>query len=458
MAKYDFDLFTIGAGSGGVAASRRAGAYGARVAICEDRRVGGTCVLRGCVPKKLLVYASHLRDELADAAGYGWNVGEPTVDWARLIENKNRELDRLEQVYLRLLGESGVELLKGKGTIVDPHTVDVEGRRFTTERILVATGGWPTMPEVPGIEHAMTSNEALDLAVVPEHVVIVGGGYIAVEFAGIWRGAGSEVTLVVRGDEILRGFDIDVRDTLTDELRKRGVAIECNNHVNAIEKRDGRLHLRLDRGEAKVVDAILYATGRHPHSACIGLEEVGVALDHRGAIIVDEWSRTNVPGIWAVGDVTHRLALTPVAIADGRAFAETEFHDNPTPVDHGAVPTAIFSQPPVGTVGLTEEEARDLGIGTIDIYRARFRPMKYVLPNREETTMMKLVVDRDTDRVLGLHMVGPDAAEIVQGFAVAIKAGATKKQFDATVGIHPTSAEEFVTMAKPVSPPSGAAG
>jgi glutathione reductase (NADPH) len=450
MAKYDFDLITIGAGSGGVAASRRAGAYGARVAICEDRRVGGTCVLRGCVPKKLLVYAAHLRDELADAAGYGWNVGEPTVDWARLIENKNRELDRLEQVYLRLLGESGVELLAGRGGIIDPHTVDIEGRRFTTERILIATGGWPTMPEVPGIEHAITSNEALDLAVVPEHVVIVGGGYIAVEFAGIWRGAGSEVTLVVRSDEILRGFDHDVRDTLTEELRKRGIAIECNNHVNAIEKRDGRLHLRLDRGEAKVVDAILYATGRHPHSAGLGLESVGVALDHRGAIIVDEWSRTNVPGIWAVGDVTHRLALTPVAIADGRAFAETEFHDNPTPVDHGAVPTAIFSQPPVGTVGLTEEEARDLGIGTIDIYRARFRPMKYVLPNREETTMMKLVVDRDTDRVLGLHMVGPDAAEIVQGFAVAIKAGATKKQFDATVGIHPTSAEEFVTMAKPV--------
>jgi glutathione reductase (NADPH) len=450
MAKYDFDLITLGAGSGGVAASRRAGAYGARVAICESQRVGGTCVLRGCVPKKLLVYAAHLRDELADAAGYGWNVGEPTVDWARLIENKNRELDRLEQVYLRLLGESGVELIKGRGTIIDPHTVDIEGRRFTTERILVATGGWPTMPEVPGIEHAITSNEALDLATVPEHVVIVGGGYIAVEFAGIWRGAGSEVTLVVRGDEILRGFDIDVRDTLTEELRKRGVAIECNNHVNAIDKREGKLHLRLDRGEAKVADAILYATGRHPHSTGIGLEDVGVAVDHRGAIIVDEWSRTNVPGIWAVGDVTHRLALTPVAVADGRAFAETEFHDNPTPVDHGAVPTAIFSQPPVGTVGLTEEEARDLGIGTIDIYRARFRPMKYVLPNREETTMMKLVVDRDTDRVLGLHMVGPDAAEIVQGFAVALKAGATKKQFDATVGIHPTSAEEFVTMAKPV--------
>jgi glutathione reductase (NADPH) len=450
MAKYDFDLITLGAGSGGVAASRRAGAYGARVAICESQRVGGTCVLRGCVPKKLLVYAAHLRDELADAAGYGWNVGEPTVDWARLIENKNRELDRLEQVYLRLLGESGVELIKGRGTIIDPHTVDIEGRRFTTERILVATGGWPTMPEVPGIEHAITSNEALDLATVPEHVVIVGGGYIAVEFAGIWRGAGSEVTLVVRGDEILRGFDIDVRDTLTEELRKRGVAIECNNHVNAIDKREGKLHLRLDRGEAKVADAILYATGRHPHSTGIGLEDVGVAVDHRGAIIVDEWSRTNVPGIWAVGDVTHRLALTPVAVADGRAFAETEFHDNPTPVDHGAVPTAIFSQPPMGTVGLTEEEARDLGIGTIDIYRARFRPMKYVLPNREETTMMKLVVDRDTDRVLGLHMVGPDAAEIVQGFAVALKAGATKKQFDATVGIHPTSAEEFVTMAKPV--------
>jgi glutathione reductase (NADPH) len=451
MAKFDFDLFTLGAGSGGVAASRRAGAYGARVAICEERRVGGTCVLRGCVPKKLLVYASHLRDELADAAGYGWTIGDVSVDWSRTIAIKNKELDRLEQVYLRLLGESGVEVMRGRGTIVGPHTVDVEGRHFTAERILVATGGWPTLPEVPGIEHAITSNEALDLERVPEHVVIVGGGYIALEFSGIWHGAGAEVTLVVRGDEILRGFDRDVRDALTEQLRKRGITIECNNHVNAIEKRGDKLHLRLDRGEARVCDTILYATGRHPHSHNIGLETVGVALDHRGAIIVDEWSRTNVPGIWAVGDVTHRLALTPVAVADGRAFAETEFNTNPTPVDHGAVPTAVFSQPPIGTVGLTEEEARELGVGTIDVYRARFRPMKYVMPDRDEQTMMKLVVDRDTDRVLGLHMVGPDAAEIVQGFAVAIKAGATKKQFDATVGIHPTSAEEFVTMAKPVT-------
>lgn len=453
MANYDFDLFTIGAGSGGVAASRRAGGYGARVAICEERRVGGTCVLRGCVPKKLLVYASHLRDELADAAGYGWTIGEATVDWSRMIANKDAELERLEKVYHRLLGDAGVEIMQGRGRIIDPHTVDVEGRRYTTERILVATGGWPTLPEIPGIEHAITSNEALDLPRVPEHVVIVGGGYIGMEFAGIWHGAGAEVTVIVRSDTVLRGFDIDVRDTLAEQMRKRGITIELENHVNAIDKRGDKLHLRLDRGEEKVADTVLFATGRHPHSAGIGLEDVGVALDHRCAVIVDEWSRTNVPGIWAVGDVTHRLALTPVAIADGRAFAETEFNANPTPVDHGAVPTAVFSQPPVGTVGLTEEEARDLGTGTIDVYRTRFRPMKYVLPNRDEQTMMKLVVDRDTDRVLGVHMVGPDAAEIVQGFAVALKAGATKKQFDATVGIHPTSAEEFVTMAKPITGP-----
>jgi glutathione reductase (NADPH) len=433
-----------------VAASRRAGAYGARVAICEERRIGGTCVLRGCVPKKLLVYASHYRDELADAAGYGWSLGEHSVDWGQLIANKDAELDRLEGVYQGMLSQAGVEVLTGRGVVVDPHTVDVEGQRFTAERILIATGGWPSLPEVPGIEHAITSNEALDMTDPPRRVAIVGGGYIALEFAGIWRGAGSEITLVVRGEQILRGFDDDVGLALSKELRKRGIAIECGNHVNAIERRSDHLHLRLDRGGSLDVDAVLYATGRHPRSGGIGLEEVGVGLDQHGGIIVDEWSRTNVAGIWAVGDVTHRLALTPVAIADGRAFAETEFHDNPTPIDRGAVPTAVFSQPPVATVGLTEQEARDLGTGPIDVYRSRFRPMKYVLPGRDEQTMMKLVVDRRTDRVLGVHMVGLDAAEIIQGFAVALQAGATKKQFDATVGIHPTSAEELVTMATPV--------
>ena len=439
MAKYDFDLFTIGAGSGGVASSRRAGAYGARVAICEERRVGGTCVLRGCVPKKLLVYASHIRTELADAAGYGWDIKEASLDWPRMIAAKNTELDRLEGIYKRMLNNSGVELHEGRGVIVDPHTVEVEGRTFTAERILIATGGWPTLPEVPGIEHAITSNEALDLEELPKRVAVVGGGYIGVEFAGIWNSAGSTVIQLVRGETVLRGFDHDVRETLTDEMRKEGIDLRCKTRVHAIEKTANGLDLRLDRGEHLQVDQVLYATGRHPHSANLGLEEVGVKTNADGAIIVDEWSKTNVPGIWAVGDVTTRIALTPVAIADGRAFVETEFKNNPTPVDHGAVPSAVFSQPPVGTVGITEAEARDLGTGPIDVYRAKFRPMKFVLPGRDSKTMMKLIVDRESDKVLGLHMVGPDAAEIVQGFAVAIKAGATKKQFDATVGIHPSS-------------------
>ncbi len=450
MAKYDFDLFTIGAGSGGVASSRRAGALGARVAICEERRIGGTCVLRGCVPKKLLVYASHIRTELADAAGYGWDIGESSLDWPRMIAAKNAELDRLEGIYKRMLSNSGVEVHEGRGVIVDAHTVEVEGRTFTAERILIATGGWPTMPEVPGIEHAITSNEALDLEEIPERVAVVGGGYIGVEFAGIWNSAGSKVTQLVRGETILRGFDHDVRETLADEMRKEGIDLRCKTRVHAIEKSAQGLDLRLDRGEHIQVDQVLYATGRHPHSANLGLEAVGVKTNANGAIIVDEWSKTNVPGIWAVGDVTTRIALTPVAIADGRAFVETEFRNNPTPVDHGAVPSAVFSQPPVGTVGITEAEARDLGTGPIDVYRAKFRPMKFVLPGRDSKTMMKLIVDRESDKVLGLHMVGPDAAEIVQGFAVAIKAGATKKQFDATVGIHPSSAEEFVTMTTPV--------
>jgi len=450
MAKYDFDLFTIGAGSGGVASSRRAGALGARVAICEERRVGGTCVLRGCVPKKLLVYASHVRTELADAAGYGWSIGETSLDWGRMIEAKDAELDRLEGIYQRMLSNSGVEVHEGRGVIVDPHTVEVEGRTFTAERILIATGGWPTMPEIPGIEHAITSNEALDLKEVPKRVAIVGGGYIGVEFAGIWNNAGSQVTVLVRGENVLRGFDHDVRETLAEEMRKEGIDLRCKTRVHAIEKTAEGLDLRLDRGEHLQVDQVLFATGRHPHSANLGLEQVGVKTNAHGAIIVDEWSKTSTEGIWAVGDVTTRIALTPVAIADGRAFVETEFRDNPTPVDHGAVPTAVFSQPPVGTVGITEAEARDLGTGPVDVYRAKFRPMKFVLPGRDSKTLMKLIVDRESDRVLGLHMVGPDAPEIVQGFAVALKAGATKKQFDATIGIHPSSAEEFVTMSTPV--------
>lgn len=449
MANYDFDLFTIGAGSGGVAASRRAASHGARVAICEADRVGGTCVLRGCVPKKLLVYASHLRDELDDAAGYGWSIGEPTLDWARLVDAKNAELDRLNGVYLRMLGSAGVEIIEGRGCLIDPHTVEVRGRRFTAERILIATGGWPHVPEIPGAELGITSNEALELREVPRRILIVGGGYVAVEFAGIFAGAGAKVTIAMRGYGVLRDFDDDVHAALAEELKRRGIELETHTDLESVERRGEGLVVRC-RGDVELeADVLLWATGRWPNSRGLGLEDVGVALDERGAILVDEWSRTNVHGIYAIGDVTDRIALTPVAIADGRALAETLFNDNPTQIDHEGVPTAVFSQPQVATVGLTEKQARATH-ERVDVYLTHFRPMKHVLPARQERTMMKLVVDKDSDRVLGVHMVGPDAAEIIQGFAVALKCGATKKQFDATVGIHPSSAEEFVTMTKPL--------
>jgi glutathione reductase (NADPH) len=446
---FDFDLFTIGAGSGGVAASRRAGSYGARVAICEEDRVGGTCVLRGCVPKKLLVYASHLRDELDDAAGYGWTLGTPTLDWAKLVAAKDAELDRLNGVYLRLLAQAGVEVFEGRGTIVDPHTVEVRGRRFTAERILVSTGAASHVPEVPGAELGINSDAALGLTSIPRRIVIAGGGYIAVELGGIFGGAGAEVTLVLRGDSILRDFDHDVQAALTEELRRHGIEIVTHVEIEAVERSGEALAIHGSGGRHLEAEVLLWATGRRPNTRGLGLEELGVTLDDRGAIVVDDWSQTSVPGILAVGDVTNRINLTPVAIADGRALAETLFNDNPTKVDHEGVPTAVFSQPQVGVVGLTEKQARGL-YPHVAVYRTQFRPMKHVLPGRQERTMMKLVVDKDSDRVVGVHIVGSDAAEMLQGFAVALKCGATKKQFDATVGIHPTSAEELVTMAKPV--------
>ena len=450
VAEYDFDLFTIGAGSGGVAASRRAGAYGAKVAICESTRVGGTCVLRGCVPKKLLWYASHFHQELADAAGYGW-TGQAKLDWGKLVAAKNAELDRLNGIYLRMLDRSKVEVIDGRGRIVDPHTVDVGGKRYTAERILVATGGWPHIPDdIPGAELGITSNEALDLTELPKRMAIVGGGYIGVELAGIFAGAGVEVTLVVRGFTVLRHFDVDVSSALMEELARHGIDIKTHTKIEAVEKTDAGLVLQCNGGIEHEVDTLLWATGRWPNTRDIGLEDVGVALDDHRAIKVDEWSRTSVPSIYAVGDCTNRVQLTPVAIADGRALVETVYNSNPTEVDHHLVPTAVFSQPPVGTVGLTEAEARATCSGHIDVYRTDFRPMKYVLPGRQERVMMKLVVERDTDLVVGAHMVGADAPEIMQSIAIAMKAGAKKKHFDQTVGIHPTSAEEFTTMWEPL--------
>jgi glutathione reductase (NADPH) len=449
---YDFDLFTIGAGSGGVAGSRRAASYGARVAICEAGRVGGTCVLRGCVPKKLLVYGSHFAEEFEDARGFGWTIGEHHVDWGKLIETKNRELDRLNGIYVRMLRDAGARLIEGYAKIVDAHTVEVNGTRYSAKYILIATGSHPVRPEIPGAELGISSDEALDLPFVPRRVLVVGGGYIAVEFAGIWRNAGAEVTVAVRGDNVLRGFDNDIRESVADGMTKRGIRILRETIVRSIERCEGGLSVRLAGGDLLETDVVLFATGRSPNSENLGLEQAGVSVDADKAIQVDSFSRTNVPNIYAVGDVTNRINLTPVAIAEARAVAEMLFHDNPLEMSHENVPSAVFCQPPVGSVGLSEAKAR-AKYGKIDVYRARFRPMKHTLTGRDERTMMKLVVDRASQKVVGAHMVGADAPEIIQGLAIAVSCGATKAQFDRTVGIHPTAAEEFVTMREPLPDP-----
>jgi glutathione reductase (NADPH) len=447
MARYDFDMITIGAGSGGVASSRRAGSYGARIAIIEESRIGGTCVLRGCVPKKLLVYGAQFADAFADSAGFGWSLAPPRFDWPSLIGAKNNELDRLEQIYVNMLRNSGVEIIEGRGVLVDPHTVEVAGRYYTAETILIATGGHPTVPDIPGVEHVISSNEALDLPQLPRRVIIVGGGYIAVEFAGIFHGVGCEVAQIIRREELLYGFDDDLRIALAQEMRNRGIQIRARTKIVRIEKGSGEGYsVFTDIGQEISAGLVMFATGRGPNTKGLGLAEIGIETKQNGAIVVDEWQRTSVPNVYAVGDVTDRLNLTPVAIGEGRAIAETLFNNNPTKMDHANVPTAVFSNPPIGTVGLTEEQARQKYGDQIDVYLTRFRPMKNTLSGREERTLMKLVVDARTDRVLGVHMLGQDAAEITQGFAVAIKAGATKRVFDETVGIHPSTAEEFVTM------------
>ena len=444
MSEYDYDLITIGAGSGGVRASRRSAQMGGRVAIVEESRVGGTCVIRGCVPKKLLIYGAHFADDMEDAAGYGWTA-EATFDWSKLIAAKDKEIDRLNGIYLRILRENNVDLLDGTGRIIDRHTVEVAGKTYTTENILVAVGGWPSTPDIPGIEHVISSNEALDLTALPKSIVIVGAGFIAVEFAGIFNSLGVDVTLVLRADTILRGFDEDLRLTLADEMSKRGIHLKTESVIRSIEKNDRGYSLRLAGGDTMETELVMYATGRRPKTSGIGLEDVGVEVNDKGAIVVDGYSRTSVDNIWAVGDVTDRINLTPVAIAEGAALAETLFNDNPIQVDHSGVPSAVFSSPPIGTVGLTEDEAR-AEFGDIDVYVSSFKPMKHTLSGRDEKTFMKLVVDAATDRVLGCHMMGMDAPEIAQGLGIALKCGATKAQFDATVGIHPSAAEEFVTM------------
>jgi glutathione reductase (NADPH) len=448
MSDFDTDLFVIGGGSGGVRAARIAANHGARVMIAEEYRVGGTCVIRGCVPKKLLVYASRFSHAFEDAAGYGWTVGEPTFDWATLIANKDREIARLEAAYTANLMRSNVEIVKTRAVLDDARTVRLlaDGKRVRAKHILIATGAWPSMGTgIAGLEHVITSNEAFHLTELPQRILIQGGGYIAVEFACIFAGLGSAVTLVYRGENILRGFDDDVRAHLRKEMESRGIKVLCKRIVEAVERVDHGLCVELSDHEDIVVDKVMFATGRRPNVAGLGLEAAGVKLDAKGAIAVDEFSRTNVPHIYAVGDVTDRIALTPVAIREGHAFADTVFGGKPVKVDHTNVPSAVFSEPEVGVVGLTETQARER-YHHVDIYKTTFRPMKTVFVGSEARTLMKLVVDGASGRVLGCHIVGPDAGEMIQALGIAIKMGATKADFDATMAVHPTAGEELVTL------------
>ncbi|HEY6241288.1 MAG TPA: glutathione-disulfide reductase [Burkholderiales bacterium] len=448
MTRFDHDLFVIGAGSGGIRASRISHHLGAKVAIAENYRIGGTCVIRGCVPKKLLSYAAHYAEDFEDARGYGWSIEGATFSWPALIANKNREIARLSAVYTDGFARVGVTAIEGTAKLVDAHTVAIGERRVTAQNILVATGGWPTKPAIPGIEHAITSNEAFELPALPKRILIVGGGYVAVEFAGIFNGLGSDVTVSYRGEQILRGFDDDLRSHLHEEMVKKGVSFLVHSTVSGVARRaNGALEAGIAgvSGGVFECDAVMYATGRKPNTAHLGLTEVGVKLDEEGGVVVDRFCRTSVDNIYAVGDVTNRIALTPVAVREGAAVAMTLFGGVETPVDLDDVPSAVFSQPSVGTVGLTETKAV-AKLGKVDIYKANFRPLRHTLSGRDERTFMKLVVDPATQRVVGAHMVGADAPEIIQGIAIAVKAGLTKAQFDATVGIHPTAAEEFVTL------------
>ena len=449
---YDLDLFVIGAGSGGVRAARFAAGFGAKVAVAESRYLGGTCVNVGCVPKKLLVYGAHFADDFEHAKGFGWTLEKPKFDWPTLIANKNQEIQRLNGIYRNLLVNSGVQLLEGHARLVDAHTVEVDGQRFSAEHILIATGGWPQIPDVPGREHAITSNEAFFLEQLPKRVIVVGGGYIAVEFAGIFNGLGARTTLLYRRELFLRGFDGAVRKHLSEELTKRGMDLQFNADIARIDKQpDGSLKATLKDGRVLEADCIFYATGRRPMLDNLGLENTGVELNKDGFIAVDDKFQTSEPSILALGDVIGRVQLTPVALAEGMAVARRLFKpEQYRPVDYQHIPTAVFSLPNIGTVGLTEEQAREQG-HELKIFESRFRPMQLTLTEDHEKTLMKLVVDANTDKVLGCHMVGPDAGEIIQGLAVALKAGATKQVFDETIGVHPTAAEEFVTLRTPVN-------
>ena len=448
---YEFDLFVIGAGSGGVRAARFAAGFGAKVAVAESRYLGGTCVNVGCVPKKLLVYGAHFADDFEQASGFGWSLGEANFDWPTLIANKDREIHRLNGIYRNLLVNSGVTLMEGHAKLTGPNEVEVNGQRYTAKHILIATGGWPQIPEIPGHEHAISSNEAFFLKELPKRVLVVGGGYIAVEFAGIFHGLGAQTSLLYRGEMFLRGFDGAVRKHLHEELLKRGMDVQFNADIARIDKQaDGSLKATLKDGRELITDCVFYATGRRPMLDNLGLENTAVKLDKRGFVEVDDLYQSAEPSILAIGDVIGRVQLTPVALAEGMAVAGRLFKpEQYRAVDYKMIPTAVFSLPNIGTVGLSEEQAIEEG-HKVQIFESSFRPMKLTLTECQERTLMKLVVDADTDKVLGCHMVGPEAGEIVQGLAIALKAGATKQHFDETIGVHPTAAEEFVTMRTPV--------
>lgn len=444
---YDFDLFVIGGGSGGVRAARIAAGYGARVALAEEDRFGGTCVIRGCVPKKLLVYASRFRNDFEDARGFGWTVGETSFDWPKLIAAKDAEISRLEGVYEGVLKRAGVRVFQTRATIKNKHDVMLltEGYHVRAKTILVATGGRAVVPDIPGANLAITSNEAFYLEERPASIVIVGGGYIAMEFAGIFAGLGVPVTVLYRGDQILRGFDLDLRQALGDAVKRRGIDVRTNTGITAIEECEGGVMVKLNTADSIQTGLVMFATGRMPNTQGLGLEDAGVVTGPLGEIVVDAFSKSSVDSIYAVGDVTNRANLTPVAIREGHALADTLFGNKPTRVDHSLIPTAVFTTPELAAVGMPEEAAR-AAFANVDIYKTSFRPMRNVLAGREEKTLMKLVVDADSGRVLGCHMIGPDAAEIIQMAAVALTMGATKDQFDATIALHPSAAEEFVTL------------
>jgi glutathione reductase (NADPH) len=447
MAEREVDLFVIGAGSGGVRAARIAASHGAQVAIAEEYRVGGTCVIRGCVPKKLLVYASRFSGEFEDAEGFGWTVTHPVFDWPTLIANKDKEITRLEAAYTSTLKKLRIEIFKSRAVLDDVHTVSLAGDvKIRAKYILIATGAAPSFGEnIPGLEHVISSNEAFHLTELPRHVLVQGGGYIAVEFACIFAGLGAQVTLIYRGENILRGFDHDVRHQVRLELEKHGIRVITGCNVAAVEKTPAHFSVHLSGGNSVTADRVMFATGRRPNVQGFGLEGAGVNLAENGGIAVNEFGQTSVPHIYAIGDVTNRLNLTPVAIRDGHAFAETVFGGKATPIDHIDVPTAVFSEPEVGAIGLTEMEAR-ARLAKVNVYKTMFKPMKATLSGRDTTILLKLVVDGETDRVVGCHIVGPDAAEMIQLIGISVKMKATKADFDAVMALHPTAGEELVTM------------